>query len=331
MAQRAKRKIVKVDDVQRTLELRSPSSSVSTMTIQVPDMLMRSNRRQYQQARAYDCQISIGSIDVTGEHLFEIYTLSNAWWVKKSIEFAKGVYLHSTKSERAVLGNGKGKWNDFIITGSEIGAAANHSDLYQYSVATSGDDMTAAEVATDETLYESQAAGSEVEGDQDLGAEVSYGFTWAATDVTVSVRSYNIFDQYLLSRDTSNPAITASNGPYRDLLDVDHVAINDMKQDGDQAPFDQDAYPSPFVLADVIGVDQNLQAANVNRVSKLFTAPLGIVLIKKTTSGGAETNYTTNEKIMLHCRKGTYKGVHAPAYKATKLVQESSTVNKFRQ
>ena len=319
MAQRAKRKIVKVDDVQRTLELRSPSDSLSLMTIHTPDMLMRSNRRQYQQCRAYDVQVSIGSIDVTGEHLFEVYTLSNAWWVKKSIELAKAVYMNATKEERALLGSRRGKWNDFIIHGTEVGAGANFSDLYQYSIATSGDNMVDAEVATDETLYESQTSASEVEGDSDLGAEVEYGFTIAATDQTGSVRSYNIFDQYMLTRQHVTPA-DSRDSPYEDLLELDQSAMDNLKQDGDSAFFDLDAFPSPFVLQDVIGVDQNLQAANVNRVSKLMTAPLGIVLIKKTTSSGAETNFTTNEKIMLHCRKGAYKGVHAPAYKATKLL-----------
>ena len=322
MARAAKRKIVKVDDVQRTLELRSPSTSVGTMTIQVPDMLMRSNRRQYQQCRAYDVQVQVNATGSATSRRYQIFTLSNAWWVKKSIEFAKGVYLNATLEERKMLGKGKAKWNDFIITGSEIGAAANHSDLYQYSVATSGDDMTAAEVATNETLYESQAAGSDVEADQDIGAETSYGFTWAATDVTGTVRSYNIFDQYLLSRDTSDPAISAGNGPYRDLLQVDHVAINDMKQDGDLAPFDIDAFPSPFVLADTIGID-NDPAHQARSVSKMITAPLGLVIVKKlTSSDGSESNLTATDQFLLHCKKGNYKGVHAPAYKATKLFNE---------
>ena len=158
MAKRAKRQIVKVDDVQRTLELQTASTSVGSMTIQIPDMLMRANRRQYQQARCYSFRLKGLNTSTATARNYEVYTLSNAWWVKKSIEYAKAVYLLTTKEERALLGDGAGKWNDFIITGSEIGAAANHSNLYQYSPATSGDDMTAAEVATNETLYESQAS-----------------------------------------------------------------------------------------------------------------------------------------------------------------------------
>jgi hypothetical protein len=321
MAQRANRKIVKIDDVQRTLDLQTASTSVGTMTIQIPDMLMRANRRQYQQARCYSFRLKGLNTGTATARNYEIYTLSNAWWVKKSIEYAKGVYLHSTKEERSLVGSGAGKWNDFIITGSEIGAAANHSNLYQYSPATSGDDMTAAEVATDETLYESQAAGSDVEGDQDLGAEVSYGFTIAATDTTGSVRSYNIFDQYLLSRDTSNPAIAAANGPYRDLLEIDHVAINDMKQDGDLAPFDVDAFPSPWVKQDVVLCDA--EGSGENKFTRFMDAPLGIVIIKKKGNDGTtEVNLVANEGVILEVRSGRYKGVHAPAYKATKMLTD---------
>ena len=330
MARAAKRKIVKVDDVQRSLELRSPSTSVGTMTIQVPDMLMRSNRRQYQQCRAYDFQLQVSATGSATSRRYQIFTLSNAWWVKKSIEFAKAVWLNSTKEERALLGPRRGKWNDFIITGMEIGAGSNFSDLYQYSVALSGDDMTAAEVSSDETLYEDQTKGSEVEGDQDIGAETEYGFTIAATDVTGGVRSYNIFDQYMLTRNHVTPADTRDT-PYEDLLELDQSAMDNLKQDGDNAPFDLDAFPSPWVLADTIGID-NDPAHQARSVSKMISAPLGIVVVKKlTSSDGSESNFVSADQFLLHCKKGNYKGVHAPAYKATKLLMESSGVSKFKQ
>lgn len=317
MVRKSKRKIAKVDDCQRTLELRSPSSSVSAMTVQIPDMLMRSNRRQYQQARAYDFQLQIASMAENVEHNYEIYTLSNAWWVKKSIEFAKAVYMNATKDERKLLGDRKAKWNDFIIFAGESGTVANYSDLYQYSPATSGDDMTAAEVTADETLFEAQTKASEVEGDSDLGAEVEYGFSLEATDVTGSVRSYNIFDQYMLTRQHVTPADTRDS-PYQDLLDLDQSAMDNLKADGDNAPFDLDSFPSPWVLADTIKHDQNSLHGSVR--SKRITAPLGIVIVKKLNGSGSEDNFAGTEKLLLHVMKGTYKGVHAPAYKATKLL-----------
>ena len=143
----AKRKAVRIDDTQRTLEVRSASSSVGTMTAHVPDLLMRANRRQYTQARAYDLRVKIASMGESVDHQFEIYSLSNAWWVKRAIEMAKGVWLESTKEERALLGNNKAKYNDFIISAT-AGAAGNFANLYQYDPASSGDDMTAVEVAS---------------------------------------------------------------------------------------------------------------------------------------------------------------------------------------
>jgi len=311
------KKMIAIDDTQRSLLLQSPSTSVGTMTIQVPDMLMRANRRQYQQCRAYDLQVQIAGTGSANSRAYEIYTLSNAWWVKKSIEFAKAVYLNATKDERKLLGSRRAKWNDFIITGMEIGAGANFSDLYQYSVATSGDDMTAAEVSSDESLYESQTKGSEVEGDPDIGAETEYGFTIAATDVTGGVRSYNIFDQYMLTRQHVTPA-DSRDSPYKDLLDLDQSAMDNLKQDGDNAPFDLDAFPSPWVLADTIRVDTD--QANLRMISRNISAPLGIVVIKQRTSDESEANFVAGMKILVHCKKGTYKGVHAPAYVASKLL-----------
>ena len=249
----AQKKASQIDDCQRSLEVRSPSTSVSGLTVHVPDMLMRANRRQYTQCRAYDLRVKVANINSNAERQFEIYTLSNAWWVKRSIEMAKAVWLLSTKEERALLGNRRGKWNDFIIETSAAAAAQNYSDLYQYTPATSGDDMTAAEVASDESLYEDQTSASEVEGDQDIGAETEYGFTIGATDLTGGVRSYNIFDQYMLTRQHVTPADTRDS-PYEDLLSLDQSAMDNLKADGDSAPFDLDAFPSPFVLADTIGI-----------------------------------------------------------------------------
>ena len=322
----AARKAPQIDDCQRTLEVRSPATNVSTLAVHVPDMLMRANRRQYTQCRAYDLRVKVANVDSNVEQNYEVYTLSNAWWVKRSIEMAKAVWLNSTKEERALLGDRRGKWNDFIIT-MNAAAVGNYSDLYQYSPATSGDDMIAAEVATDESIYEDQSKGSEVEGDSDLGAEIEYGFTLDATDLTGGVRSYNIFDQYMLTRQHVTPADTR-DAPYEDLLSLDQSAMDNLKQDGDNAPFDLDAFPSPFVLADTFGVDQQIQGGQ-QPFSKMITAPLGIIIIKKLANGGAESNFAGSEKLLIDVKKGTYKGVHAPAYKAMKLTLASSATHKM--
>ena len=328
MVKRARRKIVKVDDVQRTLEIFPGNQSTGTGRVitHIPDMLQRVNRRQYQQARCYQFRIKGATTLTDAARNYEIYTLSNAWWVKKSIEFAKAVWLHSTKEERALLGDRKGKWNDFVIS-MDTGATSDYSDVYQYETGSDGA-MTASEVSADETLYETQQSGSSVEGDQDLGAEYSYGFSINATDVQGSERAYNIFDQYLLTRQHVTPADTR-DAPYKDLMDVDSVAMDNLKRDGDNAPFNLDAFPPPLVKQEVITYDAD--GSGDNKFSGFINAPLGIVIIKKTGSNGSNVDWVAGESLLLDVKSGRYKGVHAPAYKATKLLLESSSVNKFKQ
>ena len=329
MAKRAVRKIVKVDDVQRTLDLQSAATDVGAMTVHIPDMLARANRRIYEQARCYSFRLKGIGMGTTSARNYEVYTLSNAWWVKKSIEFAKAVYLNASKDERAMLGNRIAKWNDFVIHTGTTGTVSNFSNLYQYAPATSGDDMTAAEVGTDESLTEVIGRNSEVEGDSDLGDDYDYGFTIEAEDMTGSVRNYNIFDQYMLTRQHVTPADTRA-GPYQDLLEVDQVALKNLKESGDNAPFDLDAFPSPWVKQDILICDA--EGSGNNGFTRFIDAPLGVVIIKKKGNDGTtEVNFVSGEGVLLDIKAGRYKGVHAPAYKATKLMAESSTVSKFRQ
>ncbi len=304
----ARRKTARIDDTQRTLEVRSASATVGTMTAHVPHLLMLANRRQYTQARAYDFRIKAGLIDSNAEVIYEVFTLSNAWWVKRSIEMAKGVWLESTKEERALLGKNAATYNDFIISAT-TGAAGNFANLHSYIPASSGDDMTQSEVTADETLYEGTLV-SDLSDD----AGDTMGFTVLGEDVT-GPGVFNIFDQYLLSRRIT-PDTDSRAGPYADLLEIDEDAMASLQQDGDLTPWDADAFPSPFVLQDVISIDQALPGGGQSIWSKTMTAPLGIVIVKARSNAGAEVNFTGNEKFLLEVKKGTYKGVHAPAYKA---------------
>ncbi len=305
----AKRKAVRIDDTQRTLEMRSPSTDVNTMTAHVPDLLMRANRRQYTQCRAYDVRVKIGGLASSVQNFYEIYTLSNAWWVKRSIEMAKGVWLESTKEERALLGKNAATYHDFVISAA-TGAAGNFANLYQYSPDSSGDVLSAAEVASDESLYEGTLTGSDLSDD----AGDTMGFTVLGEDVT-GPGVFNIFSEYLLSRRITSQADTRA-GPYADLLEIDEDAMANLQQDGDLTPWDADAFPSPFVLQDTISVDRGNPGMGNPAFSKVITAPLGIVIIRKFIDSGSDSHFTASDKVLLEVRKGTYKGVHAPAYKA---------------
>jgi hypothetical protein len=302
-----KRQAVRIDDTQRDLLIKSPVDSVGTLCISIPDMLMRANRRQYTQCRAYDFRLKVATITETVEHHYDIYTLSNAWWVKRAIEMAKGVYLEATKEERAILGNNKAKYHDFIIS-TNVGATSIKANLHQFQPSGSNDDIDSNEVAFDESLHETFEVSKLRDDDGNF-----MGFSVDAEDTTANGH-FNIFDQYLLATSVTADADSRA-GPYAELTEIDEDAMNDLQQSGDLTPWDADAFPSPWVLADTIAIDQSV-GAPMSHYSKRLTAPLGMVLLKKRTASNAEDNFALNEQFLLEAKKGTYRGVHAPAYKA---------------
>ena len=132
----------------------------------------------------------------------------------------------------------------------------------------------------------------------------------------------------MLTRQHITPADTR-DAPYKDLMDVDEVAMDNLKKDGDNAPFNLDAFPNPWVKQEVITYDSD--GSGDNKFSGFINAPLGIVIIKKTGNDGSNVDWVAGESLLLDVKSGRYKGVHAPAYKATKLLLESSSVNRFKQ
>lgn len=305
-----KRQAVKIDDTQRNLTLRSSSGTSSVMAGSIPDLLMRANRRQYTQCRAYDFRLKVAATSSSVEHNYDIYTLSNAWWVKRAIEMAKGVYLEATKEERALLGDKKAKYHDFVIS-TNVGSTSLKANLWQYQPATDASgDVTPNEVAFDESIHETHLISKLKDDSGNF-----MGFSVDPEDTTGD-GYFNIFDQYLLATSITPDADTRA-GPYAELFSIDEDAMSDLQEKGDQTPWDADAFPSPWVLADTIVVDQGIPSGGP-RFSQRITAPLGMFLIKKRDSAGVADDLTTSTKFLLQCAKGNYRGVHAPAYKAMK-------------
>lgn len=303
-----KRQAVKIDDTQRDLILRSPSGSSSVMAGSIPDLLMRANRRQYTQCRAYDFRLKVARTDTAVEHTYDVYTLSNAWWVKRSIEMAKGVYMEATKAERAALGDKKAKYHDFVIS-TNIGSTSLKANVHQFQPATDASgDITPNEVTFDESIHEThQIAKLKDDSGNFMGFSVD-------PEDTTGDGYFNIFDQYLLATSIT-PDADGRTGPYAELHDFDEDALGDLQQKGDLTPWDADAFPSPWVLADTLVIDQGIPSGG-HRFTQRITAPLGMFIVKKRDAGGAADNLSVNTMFLLQCAKGSYRGVHAPAYKA---------------
>lgn len=324
----AKRKAVKIDDTQRTLMV-LPNSTGALMRINGSDLLSRVNRRHYHQDRCYQMQLQLSNIGSDSHRRYDVFTLSNSWWVRRSIEMAKGVWTASTKKERALLGDSKGTWNSFTIDAS-TGSAADSANAWQYALPSSGNDLVQTEVATDETQVESQTKASRVADADDDGY---YTFGLAGADSSGDPKTLNIFDQYLLSRQITPPADTRA-GPYGDIFGIEQEELEQLKTIGDAPPWDADAFPSPWVLADTIGAELN-PSTTPRIVSKMLNCPLGLMVVRVTDHTGDDQNFiaaanlgTTDENLgtqfLLHYKPGSYKGVHAPVYRAMKLPASTS-------
>lgn len=242
---------------------------------------------------------------------------------------AKGVWMASTKKERALLGASHAKWNHFTIDADS--GAADPANVFQFQPAASGNDIVSTEVATDETQVESQTKASRVADSTD--DDVYYTFSIGPADTVADPKSLNIFDQYLLSKQITAPADTRG-GPYESIFGVEHEEMEQLQQSGDLPPWDADAFPSPWVLADSVSAELN-PAHQGRTLSKMITAPLGLMLVKMTDHTGDDVDFQAfadssgevsnlGTQLLVHFKSGSYKGVHAPVYRAMKLPASTS-------
>ncbi len=302
-----------IDDTQRKLML-APGASGGGGThvnfLSIPSTLSAVNRRLYRQCRCYYGNLEIANSGVVDQLRYEIYTLSSAWWVKRSIQSAKQFWLTATRNERKMLKGNIGKYNDFTIF-----PPGDFVDFdVQTTTITAPETITSQDLTRDETLGYSQALSSGIEKDQDEGAGYEKVFGVGTADTSGALQTWNIFDEYLKNLNIA-PALDTRGGPYEDALSADEVAMDHLQQDGDQPPWDADAFPGPFVQAAVIAIDQS--GAGFNQpVSPIFAAPLGMVIVKKTNSVGSDSDFSesTGAELMFNAAPGNYRGVLAPAY-----------------
>ncbi len=302
-----------VDDTQRKLML-APGASGGGGThvnfLSIPSTLSAVNRRLYRQCRCYYGNLEIVNTGSNDPRRYEIYTLSSAWWVKRSIQSAKAFWLSATRNERKTLGGNIGKYNDFTIF-----PPGDFVDFdVQTTTITAPETITGQDLTRDETLGYSQALSSGLEKDQDEGAGYEKVFGVGTADTTGALQTWNIFDEYLKNLNIA-PALDTRGGPYEDALEADEVAMDHLQQDGDAPPWDADAFPGPFVQAAVVAIDQYGAGFN-NIVSPIIAAPLGMVVVKKTNATGDNSDFdeTGFAELSFNAAPGNYRGVLAPAY-----------------
>jgi len=274
------------------------------MIVQTHTAATRMNSRLYRQCRDYDVSLSATTYNTDASSFtYEFYTLPNTWFVKGAIKYAYGIYMQSHADEMAA-GINFARWHDFQIN------EQNPDDVWEYALPAAFDGDGWGSITADETTSDSSVTDS---------SGTSRGFHLIGN----LNNSYNIFRQFanrLKYRMASDDSVS-SDQPYGELLDLDDA--DDMAEKGDQAPYDRDwgtwlpadttvddaQGQNLLVLRDTISYDGNAGFGKMK--TRVFTAPLGLVFVRKVEDGSLSAFNTTTPELLLHLSPGKYKGVRS--------------------
>jgi hypothetical protein len=282
-------------------------SSTGRAVVQGNLQAAKMNGRLYRQCRNYDVSFSVNLTEVshTPTLTYDFFTLPDTWFVRGAIRHAYNTYMQMMQDELA-QGVKMARWHDFSIN------EQNPDGVYEYLSAAMWDGDGWGTLAADETITDSSVTDS---------SGTSQGFHLIG-NVT---NSFNIFREYsqLLNYNKPTDESVSSTQPYDGLLDLDDADV--LSERGDRAPYDRDwssMIPDDatvddstgqhlLVLQDSLIVDAN--AGPVKTKTRTFTAPLGLVWIRKESDGSATDLSSSTPDLSMHFAKGSYKGVKAPS------------------
>lgn len=277
--------------------------------VQVDRELSQMNEQLYRQCRSYRVQFSVWD-DAVAERTYRFFTLPSNWYTFAAIRHAYRNWLESLE-DPLESGAGFAKWYDWRI---EPMLKDDNSQLTAFLTSmedidtASGDYQLSYSVLTpDEYAYSKT---------YDSGGNV-HGF---AVGDGNSAAEYNIMHEYqakLTSKQPDSMAVTFE-GSYVDLHGASDSEIKELlAESGDLAPYDYDRETfrdgiRNWVLKETLVADADAGKTGSPR-TRFFDAPLGIVIVVK-DSNQAEADLSTNSpELIMHCAKGEYKGVFAPA------------------
>jgi hypothetical protein len=304
MAQRAKKnaktdpsfRSLKADyyPVQRTVNLATASAG-TTYVMDVARQLSVVNHRLYRQGKTYQVKVDIENRANTGSGpaQYEVWALTDTWYVQKAWQFARAAYLRATADERQFMSKQKiARWEDLRVTAGITGSTTIVP--YQYSESLAGAANTDGEFENSRiTLADGTTQRT---------------FTWGSTP---SASEFSILQEYGKSGDTDNaPSTAASDQPYSDADDrVDDKQMDDLAFLGNAPPYNATTFTNNVWVK--IATLDNSGAANpagssTSRTSTgFFNAPCGLVVIKPSIS------HTLAGDVRMTVKAGDYKGVAA--------------------
>jgi len=122
----------------------SPDPIGPNIEIDVAQLLSKTNRRLYRQARTYEFKVDLEA-NIEGSGQVHVYALADNWMNSKALQMAYAMYLENSASERSRLDKGqKARWEDFRV---RSGADVTVVDPVQYDASFNTVPLTAGEFA----------------------------------------------------------------------------------------------------------------------------------------------------------------------------------------
>ena len=285
----ARRKTNKRYPVQRHLGLTALGPIAADILADVPRYLSQTNHRLYRQSRYYECSVTLDT-DLLEGTTVDVYALADTWMVQKSLQMAKAAWDESNAEEKEMLNGKVARWNDFRVNPGVVtpggASTANVTNFLK------------------RTLQSSAFTGGEFNNSQVVDqAGVTRTFTWG----NPAANTYSIIEEYDASGNTSADPGTPASGAYTGLLpNLETGAAAALQDLGNNPPYDRtDIGQGIWVKIATL----HLGAGRQRTSSGFFTAPCGIVVLR-----GAGAIMSDNQvEISVDCKRGDYKGVHAPS------------------
>lgn len=281
------------------------SGAGGTLIVKASRELSMMNNRLYRQTRNYTVSFDLLTTNVGADAntlKWEFFTLPDTWFVRNSIRYAFNTYMQAHEDELR-SGVKFARWHDFTIDEQDPDGTWELSQTMMFN----GDAWEGAQTM-DQAPLDSQVTQND--GSTEMTFRL-FGHNSAA---------YNVFSEYAKLRQYSfpdNPEVTSSQ-PYDGLLDLKDA--DNMAEVGDRPPYDSDFAAflhdgtddqGILVCQDTISYD----AANAGgrRSTRQFTAPLGLVYVRKYVNASLSDVSNTSPELILRVKGGKYKGVHAPS------------------
>jgi hypothetical protein len=279
--------------VQRQVQLATTAGGTKYL-LDVARQLSVVNHRLYRQGKTYQVKIDIDNrADVAiGPAQYDVYALTDTWYVQKAWQLARAQYLRSTAAERANMSQQqRARWEDFRVTagisGSQVIVPYQYSETLVGAVNTDGEFQTSVIVLEDGTTQRT--------------------FTWGSTP---SASEYSMLQEYDKSGNTeAHPATQSADKAYSGTEDLNEAQMDALAGNGNSPPYNNlnftDNVWVKVATLDNSGTGNAGDSSHSRMSTGFFNAPCGLVVIVPSIS------HTLAGDLSMTVKAGQYKGTAA--------------------